>query len=119
MYAIEITRISGDIVTIFETYSDFFDLHLQLLSFFPEEAGININQLLSKKDAPSIKRIIPELPSNIVYVTDSVARGRLPILENYISTILNLPAKISKSPVIMTFLKTDGKKADEIIKKLK
>ena len=103
---------------IYQTYQDFFDLHLQIIGTFPEEAGININPLM-KAQPIAVKRTIPELPSNIVYVTDAVARSRSPILETYLSTILNLPPKISKSPVINQFLKCDGKKADELFKKVK
>ncbi|KAJ3151792.1 Rho guanine nucleotide exchange factor 4 [Geranomyces variabilis] len=116
------------------TYDDFFDLHMQLLSHFPEEAGVAASlpsradssaevdmpggwsskhsSIASSHSTPSPpKRIIPELPGQMMYVSEAAAKARIPSLQSYIQGILVLPPKISKSPVTMTFFRSDGKHA--------
>ncbi|KAJ3147126.1 Rho guanine nucleotide exchange factor 4 [Geranomyces michiganensis] len=117
------------------TYDDFFDLHMQLISHFPEEAGVaaslpsradsmadvdmpggwqskhsSVSSAVQPTPSPP-KRIIPELPGQMMYVSEAAAKARIPSLQSYIQGILVLPPKISKSPVTMAFFRSDGKHA--------
>ncbi|ORX44302.1 hypothetical protein BCR36DRAFT_127473 [Piromyces finnis] len=108
VYAIEVDRGLSDISTVHHTYDDFFDLHLQLIGNFPEEAGVSLG--FSNKNSNSVsRRIIPDLPAQMMFVSEATARNRISGLQEYINTILHLPGKISKHPLVMNFFKTDGK----------
>ncbi|KAJ3106972.1 Myosin 10A, isoform D [Phlyctochytrium planicorne] len=100
------------------TYEDFFDFHLQLIGHFPEEAGLvnkkdafGKNQSSTTEDEGKSKRIIPELPGQMMVVSEAVAKTRIDMLQDYVEAILSLPPKISRSPLTMQFFRTDGKHA--------
>ena len=57
---------------IFQTFDDYFDFHLQLLGHFPTEAGIN-----------SSSRIIPDIPVQAMFVSESLAIERKRLLNQY------------------------------------
>ncbi|KAI8822521.1 PX domain-containing protein [Fimicolochytrium jonesii] len=109
--------------TIRQTYEDFFDLHMQLIGHFPEEAGVRVAPMRSRGDSTSEveampggwsegpKRIIPELPGQMMFVSEAAAKGRMAQLQSYIQAILALPPKISRSPVTLAFFRNDGKNA--------
>ncbi|KAG4093594.1 hypothetical protein H8356DRAFT_999970 [Neocallimastix lanati (nom. inval.)] len=108
VYIIEVDRGNSDISIIHHTYDDFFDLHLQLIGNFPEEAGVSIG--FNKNNNGKIsRRIIPDLPAQMMFVSEAIARSRITRLQEYINTILKLPGKISKHPLVMNFFKADGK----------
>ncbi|KAJ3211735.1 Myosin 10A, isoform D [Dinochytrium kinnereticum] len=71
------------------TYEDFFDFHLQLIGHFPEEAGVSSGKKdvafksLPDNEAGS-KRIIPELPGQMMVVSEAVAKTRIDMLQSYI-----------------------------------
>ncbi|KAJ2998811.1 Rho guanine nucleotide exchange factor 4 [Globomyces sp. JEL0801] len=88
--------------TITHTFEDFFDLHLQLLGHFPEAAGIKTSEVVGQK---ANVRILPELPAQMMFVSEVVAQGRMSQLQTYIDILLNLPPKISRSPVVLKFFK--------------
>ncbi|KAJ3031049.1 hypothetical protein HK097_005514 [Rhizophlyctis rosea] len=48
----------------------------------------------------------------MMYVSDTVAKARIVQLQSYIEGILGLPPKISRSPIVMSFFRTDGKHAE-------
>lgn len=102
VYVLEVERV-GDTARakIYNTFEDFFDLHLQLLGHFPVEAGAAASSNVVR--SPNDKRIIPDLPSQMMFVTYEVARTRGVALQTYIDAILTLPAKISRSPVVNAF----------------
>ncbi|KAJ3086942.1 Myosin 10A, isoform D [Quaeritorhiza haematococci] len=87
-----------------------------LLGHFPEEAGLRLKSFnndsttsTANGDAP--KRIIPELPGQMMFVSEAVAKTRMSQLQEYARAILALPPKISRSPVVMNFFRVDGKNA--------
>ncbi|TPX67259.1 hypothetical protein SpCBS45565_g03905 [Spizellomyces sp. 'palustris'] len=106
-------------MTIRHTYDDFFDFHMQLIGHFPEEAGVRVG-LMQKDSTGELesmpgawsegpRRIIPELPGQMMFVSEAAAKGRMAQLQDYIQCILALPSKISRSPVTMNFFRNDGK----------
>ena len=66
---------------LWKSFNDFFELHLLLLGHFPEEAGIVSNY---KDGAPTPMRILPELPCQMMVVSEAVAEARLNQLQTYI-----------------------------------
>ncbi|KAH6583550.1 hypothetical protein BASA61_007950 [Batrachochytrium salamandrivorans] len=93
--------------SVSQSFDTFFDLHLQLVGHFPEAAGIStgaevIRASGGKSDA---KRILPELPGQMMFVSEAVARGRIAQLQQYLDVLLSLPSKISRSPVVLKFFR--------------
>ncbi|KAJ3223727.1 hypothetical protein HK099_000747 [Clydaea vesicula] len=83
--------------TVRHTYDEFFDFHMNLLGHFPEEAGVApLNG--EKKD-----RIIPELPGQMMFVSENAAQGRMILLQQYVMDVLKLPPKIRRSPLVLNF----------------
>lgn len=71
------------------TYDHFFDLHLQLVGHFPDAAGITTSvELLhdSNSTSPGKKqdRILPELPPQMMFVSEASARARIGQLQSYV-----------------------------------
>ncbi|KAI8999847.1 hypothetical protein BC832DRAFT_563834 [Gaertneriomyces semiglobifer] len=115
------------------TYEDFFDFHMQLIGHFPEEAGVRVKLLQQHQQPEAItddsgeqhfmpgawtegpKRIIPELPGQMMFVSEAAAKGRVGQLQEYIQAILALPLKISRAPVTLQFFRCDGKHAVELL----
>ncbi|KAI8909962.1 hypothetical protein DFJ77DRAFT_433167 [Powellomyces hirtus] len=114
--------------SIHHTYDDFFDLHMQLIGHFPEEAGVGGSAAHARADSADVdmpggwnsaaaavtskaKRIIPELPGQMMFVSEAAAKARIAGLQSYIQAILALPPKIARSPVTMSFFRADGKHA--------
>jgi hypothetical protein len=62
---------------VFMTFEDFFDFHIQLLGHFPAEAGIN-----------SSSRIIPDIPGQVMFVSESLALERKRMLTDYLKVLL-------------------------------
>ncbi|KAJ3273942.1 Rho guanine nucleotide exchange factor 4 [Terramyces sp. JEL0728] len=78
-YKIQITYISqGDPTIVYHTFDDFFDLHLQLIGHFPDAAGIKTS------DNAVSQRILPELPAQMMFVSEAVAQARILQLQVYI-----------------------------------
>ncbi|KAJ3116908.1 Myosin 10A, isoform D [Phlyctochytrium bullatum] len=87
------------------TYEDFFDFHLQLIGHFPEEAGVGTGAgggkggVFKQGSAGSTsddgeaggkaKRIIPELPGQMMVVSEAVAKTRLEMLQTYVESVLS------------------------------
>ncbi|KAJ3260020.1 Rho guanine nucleotide exchange factor 4 [Boothiomyces macroporosus] len=95
-YKIQITYISqGDPTIVYHTFDDFFDLHLQLIGHFPDAAGIKT------ADNVSTQRILPELPAQMMFVSEAVAQARILQLQ----TLISLPPKISRSPTVLKFFR--------------
>ncbi|KAJ3189570.1 Myosin 10A, isoform D [Irineochytrium annulatum] len=70
---------------IHHTYEDFFDLHLNLLGHFPEEAGTQIrNDGEGTTITTTTNRIIPELPGQMMFVSEAVAKSRMATLQGYV-----------------------------------
>ncbi len=86
VYVIEVDRGLSDIYNIRHTYDDFFDLHLQLIGNFPEEAGVSVG--FSRNSGSVTRRIIPDLPAQMMFVSEAIARNRIPRLQEYINVNL-------------------------------
>ncbi|EGF76758.1 hypothetical protein BATDEDRAFT_33799 [Batrachochytrium dendrobatidis JAM81] len=118
IYTIQITYVglpTDQVKIVPHSFDSFFDLHLQLVGHFPEAAGITTGAEIirassstggvvsgSKPDAP---RILPQLPGQMMFVSEAVATGRIPQLQNYLDVLLSLPPKISRSPVVLKFFR--------------
>ena len=86
--------IEGPIKFVKRKYAEFYQLHIDLISAFPDEAGVS--------DESS--RVIPELPAQAVVITDDVAEARVAELDLYCQRLYTLPDKISKSDIAQKFL---------------
>lgn len=74
-------------------YEDFYELQINLINAFPDEAG---------KD-PSKQRILPYMPGPVKYVTDNISEGRRANLDEYLRDLLNLPQYLTCSSLVRTF----------------
>ncbi|GMF99929.1 hypothetical protein B5S33_g2290 [[Candida] boidinii] len=92
---------SGSIRSLCRYYEDFVNLHSNIMDCFPKEGG-----QLNKKE-----RIIPHLPGPLQIITEGICHKRLPDLNKYLKGLLNLPVKISKSSLVLSFF--DLKKGDK------
>eukprot|EP00842_Homolaphlyctis_polyrhiza_P004851 jgi/Hompol1/5367/HPOL_004431-RA len=73
-------------IMITQSFDAFFDLHLQLVGHFPEAAGIATGAEVIRTPAgqPVVKRILPELPAQMMFVSEAVARNRIVELQAYL-----------------------------------
>lgn len=76
-----------------KNFDDFFDFHTGLIFQFPEEAGRR-----------SQRRILPDLPLQTVFVSESIAAQRRMELDRYLKKVFQLPEKISNSAYALKFL---------------
>lgn len=60
------------------TYDEFFEFHMQLLGHFPAEAGLAVN-------GETRQRIIPELPGQMMFVSEKIAQDRVAPLQQYVA----------------------------------
>ena len=54
---------------------------------------------------------IPSLPVQRIFISEGSAQDRIGPLQKYIRSIIALPHKISRSPLVLKFLKEDGRQA--------
>ncbi|GME91961.1 unnamed protein product [[Candida] boidinii] len=92
---------NGSIRSLCRYYEDFVNLHSNIMDCFPKEGG-----QLNKRE-----RIIPHLPGPLQIITEGICHKRLPDLNKYLKGLLNLPVKISKSSLVLSFF--DLKKGDK------
>lgn len=74
-------------------YEDFYELQINLINAFPEEAG----QVSGKQ------RILPYMPGPVKYVTDNITEGRRVNLDEYLRDLLRLPQHIVCSSLVRNF----------------
>ena len=74
-------------------YEDFYELQINLINAFPEEAG----QTAGKP------RILPYMPGPVKYVTDNISEGRRSSLDEYLRDLLRLQQKITCSSLVRNF----------------
>ncbi|KAI6876714.1 hypothetical protein KC338_g161 [Hortaea werneckii] len=79
-------------------YEDFYELQINLINAFPEEAG----QVQSKP------RILPYMPGPVQFVTDGITEGRRSNLDEYLRDLLQLPTKITCSSLVRNFFAPRG-----------
>ena len=74
-------------------YEDFYELQINLINAFPEEAG----------QTPGKQRTLPYMPGPVKYVTDNITEGRRANLDEYLRDLLRLPQHIIHSSLIRGF----------------
>ena len=74
-------------------YEDFFQLQINLINAFPEEAG----QVQGKP------RILPYMPGPVQFVTDNISEGRRANLDEYLRDLLRLQQHITCSSLVRAF----------------
>jgi hypothetical protein len=95
LYTIQVETISKQMYHITKSFDDFFELHLNLLGHFPECAGIVIDSSQSKVGFAKSKemkgseqqRILPQLPQQMMFVSEQVASSRISTLQVYIDVL--------------------------------
>lgn len=74
-------------------YEDFYELQINLINAFPEEAG----QVSGKA------RILPYMPGPVKFVTDNISEGRRASLNEYLRDLLQLNQQITCSSLVRNF----------------
>ncbi|KAK3704687.1 bud emergence protein 1 [Vermiconidia calcicola] len=74
-------------------YEDFFQLQMNLINAFPEEAGT----------VPGKPRILPYMPGPVQFVTDNISEGRRMNLDEYLRDLLRLQQHITCSSIVRNF----------------
>ncbi|EGP88082.1 unnamed protein product [Zymoseptoria tritici ST99CH_1A5] len=74
-------------------YEDFYELQINLINAFPEEA----------RTAPNKPRILPYMPGPVKFVTDSISEGRRANLDEYLRDLLKLAPHITNSSLVRNF----------------
>ncbi|KAF7198593.1 Protein scd2/ral3 [Pseudocercospora fuligena] len=74
-------------------YEDFYELQINLINAFPEEAG----QVSGKP------RILPYMPGPVKFVTDNITEGRRSNLDEYLRDLLRLPSHVTCSSLVRNF----------------
>jgi len=74
-------------------YEDFYELQINLINAFPEEAG----------NVPGTPRILPYMPGPVRFVTDNVSEGRRANLDEYLRDLLRLQQHITCSSIVRNF----------------
>eukprot|EP00048_Salpingoeca_helianthica_P012194 m.175957 g.175957 ORF g.175957 m.175957 type:complete len:942 (-) comp15337_c7_seq2:46-2871(-) len=96
VYVIEVTWSDGSVLTIYRRYSLFFEFHTLLLDMFPEASG----------EAKGSTRTIPFLPGKKLFErtnTRKHAMQRKGAIQDYINSLLKLPAQISACSHVKAF----------------
>nr|OQO28825.1 hypothetical protein B0A51_05238 [Rachicladosporium sp. CCFEE 5018] len=74
-------------------YEDFYELQINLINAFPEEAG----QVSGKS------RTLPYMPGPVKFVTDNISEGRRENLDQYLRDLLNMQQHITTSSLVRNF----------------
>ena len=74
-------------------YEDFYELQINLINAFPEEAGQRDNK----------PRILPYMPGPVKFVTDNITEGRRANLDEYLRDLLRLQPHITCSSLVRNF----------------
>jgi bud emergence protein 1 len=74
-------------------YEDFYELQINLINAFPEEAG----------QVPGKPRILPYMPGPVQFVTDNISEGRRANLDEYLRDLLRLQQHITCSSIVRNF----------------
>ncbi|KAI9328786.1 Phox homologous domain-containing protein [Obelidium mucronatum] len=116
IYIIRVYHTTEAYSIIHQTFDDFFDFHMSLIAQFPEDAGVASTTVGGGRESV---RIIPEFPSQMMFVSEAVAKMRMAQLQAYsmviLSGVIGLPYRISRSPYVMKFFRQDGRGAMSLI----
>lgn len=73
-------------------YEDFYELQINLINSFPEEAG-----------KTGEKRTLPYMPGPVQFVTDKISEGRRETLDQYLKQLLEMGPHITQSTLMRNF----------------
>ncbi|GAM88235.1 hypothetical protein ANO11243_062660 [Dothideomycetidae sp. 11243] len=91
-FIVECTMANGSHWDLSRIYEDFYELQINLIKAFPEEAGQTGQQ-----------RILPFMPGPVQFVTDKISEGRRENLDQYLRNLLGLGAHITRSALVGGF----------------
>lgn len=74
-------------------YEDFYELQINLINAFPEEAG----------QVPGRARSLPYMPGPVKFVTDNITEGRRANLDEYLRDLLKMAPHITNSSLVRNF----------------
>jgi bud emergence protein 1 len=74
-------------------YEDFYELQINLIAVFPEEAG----------QVPGKARTLPYMPGPVQFVTDKISDGRRENLDQYLRELLGMAQHITCSSLVRNF----------------
>jgi bud emergence protein 1 len=74
-------------------YEDFYELQINLINAFPEEAG----------SVPGTARTLPYMPGPVKFVTDNITEGRRENLDQYLRELLGMAQRITCSSLVRNF----------------
>ena len=74
-------------------YEDFYELQINLINAFPEEAG----------QVQGRQRVLPYMPGPVKFVTDNISEGRRANLDEYLRDLLRLKQEITCSSLVRNF----------------
>lgn len=92
-FVVECRLSNGSHWDLSRIYEDFYELQINLINAFPDEAG----QVAGKP------RILPYMPGPVKFVTDSISEGRRANLDEYLRDLLSLQQHITCSSLVRNF----------------
>ena len=96
-FVIEVTLSDNTHWDLTRIYEDFYELQINLIKAFPEEAG-NMGR----------GRTLPLMPGPVQFVTDRITEGRRENLDEYLYKLLNLGSHIRTSTLVRGFFAPRG-----------
>jgi len=91
-FIIECTMTNGSYWDLSRIYEDFYELQINLIRAFPDEAGSTGQQ-----------RILPYMPGPVQFINDGITEGRRQNLNEYLQHLLRLGDNIKKSSLVLKF----------------
>ena len=91
-FIIECTLANGSHWDLSRIYEDFYELQINLIKMFPDEAG-----------QTGRERTLPYMPGPVQFVTDKISEGRRENLDEYLHHLLQLGQHITKSVLVCGF----------------
>lgn len=96
-FIVECTLSDGSQWDLSRIYEDFYELQINLIKAFPEEAG--------QTGQP---RTLPYMPGPVQFVTDKISEGRRENLDEYLHNVLRLGQHIVRSSLVCGFFSPRG-----------
>ncbi|PNS16348.1 Protein scd2/ral3 [Sphaceloma murrayae] len=91
-FIIECSMSNGSHWDLSRIYEDFYELQINLIKAFPDEAG-----------QTGHPRTLPYMPGPVQFVTDKISEGRRENLDEYLQHLLKLGPRITKCALVCNF----------------
>jgi bud emergence protein 1 len=91
-FIVEVTLADGSHWDLTRIYEDFYELQINLIKAFPDEAGNTGHP-----------RTLPLMPGPVQFVTDRITEGRRENLDEYLYQLLHLGSHIANSALVRGF----------------